>query len=296
MTIDIRDLLRGRSLAIVEQEDDEEPAAAPVISIDADVSRDAERDALLARLREAQDVDAEQAVLRDIRRHAEAIDGLARKCLREQVITILRDHGRLSPASIADAALGESAPPKTPSSIVRAIEPWDTAVDGAGLLDDLAVVYQRYVVLPAGAAYALALWTVHTYVYDRHMITPRLALTSPEKRCGKTILLSLLTEMCARPLSTANVTAAVIYRVIERDHPTLLIDEADTFLPKAEDIRGIVNAGHRRGGVVLRCEGDDHEPRAYDCYAPCGTRRDRPHPGHDHRSLHRHPDAPAHAG
>jgi hypothetical protein len=34
--------------------------------------------------------------------------------------------------------------------------------------------------------------------------------------------------------------------------PTLLIDEADTFLRDNEDLRGVLNSGHRHGGSVLR--------------------------------------------
>jgi hypothetical protein len=51
--------------------------------------------------------------------------------------------------------------------------------------------------------------------------------------------------------------------------PTLLLDEGDTFLPQNEELRGILNSGHRRGGAVLRIVGDDHEPRQFTTYAPC---------------------------
>ena len=34
-----------------------------------------------------------------------------------------------------------------------------------------------------------------------------------------------------------------------------------------ETLRGVLNAGHRKGGAVLRSVGDDFEPRAFTCYA-----------------------------
>src|SRR5438445_13870445 len=68
-------------------------------------------------------------------------------------------------------------------------EPWTDAVDGASLLDDLASFYTRYVVLPEGAADMLALWTLHTYAIDAFVITPRLAVVSPQQRCGNTTLM-----------------------------------------------------------------------------------------------------------
>src|SRR5262249_12851138 len=72
-----------------------------------------------------------------------------------------------------------------------------------------------------------------------------------------------------RPLSTASVTAAAIFRVVESHRPTLLIDEADTFLRDNDELRGMLNSGHRRGGSVLRIVGDDHAPRAFATYSAC---------------------------
>ena len=123
--------------------------------------------------------------------------------------------------------------------------------------------------MPDHAADAIALWTVHTYLIDCFDISPRLAITSPEKGCGKTGLLDVLGCLVARPLSTANITPASIFRIVEMSHPTLLMDEIDTFLPESEDLRGILNSGHRRGGSVIRLVGDDHEPRQFSTYGAC---------------------------
>src|SRR5262249_24451295 len=68
---------------------------------------------------------------------------------------------------------------------------------------------------------------------------------------------------------TANVTSSAIFRVVEAYRPTLLVDEADTFLSGNDELRGIINSGHRRGGSVLRIVGDDHEPRQFSTYSPC---------------------------
>jgi putative DNA primase/helicase len=67
----------------------------------------------------------------------------------------------------------------------------------------------------------------------------------------------------------SSVTAAVIYRVIEQRHPTLLIDEVDSFLSLHEEMRGILNSGHQRDGArVLRSVGDEHEPRDFSTWCP----------------------------
>jgi hypothetical protein len=64
-----------------------------------------------------------------------------------------------------------------------------------------------------------------------------------------------------KPLGVANISNAALFRTIELVQPTLLIDEADTFLRDNDDLRGALNAGHKRGGQVIRCVGDDADPR-----------------------------------
>jgi hypothetical protein len=160
------------------------------------------------------------------------------------------------------------APKQGRALTLPAPEPWPEPVDGAALLDRLAAFYARHVFLPAGAADAMAVWTVHTHCFALFRHSPRLAFTSPEKRCGKTTALDVTALVCWKPLPTANVTAAAVFRTIEAASPTLLIDEADTFLRDSEDLRGMLNAGHKRGGQVIRCVGDDAEPRAFAVFGP----------------------------
>jgi putative DNA primase/helicase len=149
-------------------------------------------------------------------------------------------------------------------------EPWLDPVDGADLLNRLSSAYTRYVVLPsAGCADALALWTVHTYLVDTMMLSPVLAITSPEKRCGKTTLMLLIGALARRPLLTSNVTAAALFRSIEKHKPTLLVDEADTLFEASPELRGIYNAGHIQStAFTMRCVGDDHEPRKFSTFCP----------------------------
>ncbi|MCC6673334.1 MAG: DUF3631 domain-containing protein [Planctomycetes bacterium] len=150
-------------------------------------------------------------------------------------------------------------------------DPWPEPVDGAVLLDRIAAVFARYCRLPAHGADALALWVVHTYALNAAEHTPRLVLTSPEKRSGKTRVLRVLGLLVHRPLTAENVSAAALYRMVERDRPTLLLDEADAWLVgrNADDsLRGLLNAGFEPGGAVIRCVGEDSEPAAFRVYAP----------------------------
>lgn len=148
-------------------------------------------------------------------------------------------------------------------------EQWLGEVDGAELLDALNSTFRRYLALTDGAAEALALWTIHAHAHASFMISPVLALTSPTPRCGKTTTLELLGALVPRPLHAANLTPAVVFRVVEAVRPTLLVDEADSFLGRNDELRGILNSGHRRGSAtVARVVGDENEVRMFSTWAP----------------------------
>ena len=147
-------------------------------------------------------------------------------------------------------------------------EPWPEPVDGAELLSEMAAAIRKHVVMADHCRDTTALWTLHTYLIDRFLVTPRLGIRSPTKRCGKTTLLDVLGRLVARPLPTTSVTSAAIFRVVERDQPTLLIDEADTFLYENDELRGVLN-GNRKGSRVLRTVGEDYEPRSFSTYSAC---------------------------
>lgn len=148
-------------------------------------------------------------------------------------------------------------------------EPWVSEVDGAELLGRIRSEVERYLVLPPHASTAIALWVLHTWCLDASFITPYLHVRSPAKRCGKTTLMILIREFVRRPLLASSASAAVIFRSIERFRPTLLLDEADTWLRGNEQLRGVLNGGHsRKTAGVLRSVGDDHEPHMFSTYCP----------------------------
>lgn len=152
-------------------------------------------------------------------------------------------------------------------------EAWPEPVNGADVLAEVADTFTRYVALPDGAADALALWTAHTHCFEAFQCSPRLNVNSPEKGCGKTTLRDVLASLVPRPLATENLSVAVLFRIVERSKPTLLADECDAWLRDNEELRGMLNAGHRRGGQALRCEGEGNEVRAFNVFGPavlCG--------------------------
>ena len=142
------------------------------------------------------------------------------------------------------------------------VEPWPGPVDGAALLDAIAELIRCYVDMPVTSADAVALWVVHASIHDRLEISTFLNITSATKRCGKSLLMEVLVALVCKPLAASGrITPAVLFRTIELYAPTLLLDEADTFLGDDQELRGIVNGSQRRDlAYVMRTVGDDYEP------------------------------------
>ena len=151
----------------------------------------------------------------------------------------------------AHAKPAPSAPPVIP----------DPDADGVALLDQVHAFLGRFVAYPSEETHiAHALWVVHTHLMDCWETTPRIAFLSPEPESGKTRALEISALLVAQPVMAINVSPAYIFRKVAADAPTILFDEADTVFGQktgnstsAEEVRGLLNAGHRRGAVAGRC-------------------------------------------
>ena len=132
--------------------------------------------------------------------------------------------------------------------------------NASAVLDAVHVFLGRFVVYPSEhARVAHCLWVAHTHLMEVWESTPRLAFLSPEPGSGKTRALELTETLVPRPIEAINVSSAYFFRKISDPNgmPTMLHDEIDTiFGAKAkehEEIRGVINAGHRRGASAGRC-------------------------------------------
>ncbi|MEU6340681.1 DUF3631 domain-containing protein [Streptomyces sp. NPDC046977] len=135
--------------------------------------------------------------------------------------------------------------------------------DGAALLSEVEAFHRRFNVFPLEAAYvAVVLWDAHAHLLDCFDATPRLAFLSPEPASGKSRALEIVETLVPYPMVAVNASASALFRAVSglSARPTILFDEIDTvFGPKAgenEQLRGFLNAGHRRSGVMYRCVGD----------------------------------------
>jgi Protein of unknown function (DUF3631) len=175
--------------------------------------------------------------------------------------------------AILDRLVGSTREASVPAGQGRPLdlhhpEPWPDPVDGATLLDAMAAAIRRHVVVGAAETDAVALRALAVHAFDAFSIFPRLFITAPEKGCGKSTLLDLLSRLVPRPLGASSITAAALFRTIEAARPTLLLDEADAYARDNEELRSVLDGGHSRKGFVIRCVGEDNEPRRFSVWAP----------------------------
>lgn len=173
--------------------------------------------------------------------------------------------------SVLDKAVKDSASNNSYShdDFFAAVEPHSEPVNGETLLNRIEAISTKFVICDQHTRTATTLWIVLTWLSEHVDCLPIANITAPEKNCGKTTLLSFIGKLAFQPLTTSNITSSALFRAIEKWQPTLLIDEADSFADEDEAIRGIINAGHTKDSAfVIRCSGDDHEPKRFSVWGP----------------------------
>jgi hypothetical protein len=140
------------------------------------------------------------------------------------------------------------------------------------LLDEICAFVRQYISFTSEAQPSvIALWIVHTWFIDCFEFTPYLHIFSPTRSCGKSHLLDCIAKLVRNVLSTVSLTVAALFRTIEQDQPTLLIDEVDNIFSKGnenEELRAILNAGFERGSTVRRCVGPNFDLKDFAVFCP----------------------------
>jgi putative DNA primase/helicase len=120
------------------------------------------------------------------------------------------------------------------------------------LLQEISAKISKYIVLRPGAVTATALWTMTAWAHEGATHSPILAAISVEPDSGKSTLLGVLRFLVTKPFVSVEPTGPSVYRTVDRERPTLIIDEADDLFYRKSDLRAIVNAG---GAVARRFPG-----------------------------------------
>lgn len=148
-------------------------------------------------------------------------------------------------------------------------DPYKAPVDLAQLLEEISSTIVRFVILDKVQADTAALWVVQTYLVELFDTSPLAIINAPERACAKTLFQNVLARMAFRPLSSSNATPSALFRSVELWRPTLFFDEADTFFKDNHELAGMINAGYKRDGFVLRSEvnGDSFMPVQFSVYS-----------------------------
>jgi hypothetical protein len=230
-------------------------------------------------LRSLEQAEDEDVVFGLLRGEAPPRSKIDRQQARGRLVEILERKfdqldSRTSAAKTADAWLSEGngdegSGLQGQEFVLEHTQPWGEPVDAADVLDEVAATFESYLYTTRENLTVLSLFTVYTHCFDVFGVSPILDVSSPTKRCGKSTAVVVLRHLCVKALLSGNITPAALFRSVEAWKPTLVIDEADTFLKMADELRGILNAGHTRDtAFTVRAEGDSNEPRMFSTWAP----------------------------
>ena len=135
------------------------------------------------------------------------------------------------------------------------VELWPDPVETQKLLQKISAKIRKYIVLRPEALIATALWTMTAWAHEGATHSPILAAISVEPDSGKSTLLGVLRFLVPKPFVSVEPTGPSVYRTVDREHPTLIIDEADDLFYRKSDLRAIVNAGWCCGMRLFRGRG-----------------------------------------
>jgi hypothetical protein len=150
--------------------------------------------------------------------------------------------------------LGRQQPAQPRNAVVPRPGP---TVSLADLLAKVEKLLNRYVALPSThEVVVVTLWVLHTWFFEAAETTPYLNISSATPQSGKTRLFEVLELLVRKPFKVVNFTEAVLFRYIDAETPTALLDEIDQVFGKERTaisgILAVLNSGYRTGGWVPR--------------------------------------------
>jgi Protein of unknown function (DUF3631) len=131
-------------------------------------------------------------------------------------------------------------------------------------------VLQGYTDVQPHEYVGITLWVAYTHVFGRFQISPRLALLSPVRGCGKSNTLSLIEKLAPNATKHDHISAPALFRLIEQDASVMLLDEGDNLGLKIDRVmRSVLNSGHLRGGGITRVIRG--QPTTFSTFAPAAV-------------------------
>jgi len=136
------------------------------------------------------------------------------------------------------------------------VVPWPEAVNLNTLLNDIHKHRRRYVIIhDEHGAVATTLWTAHSWIHNEVAThSPPLLITSAddEGNAAKTLLCKYLQYQTPRGKVVGELSGASFFHLIDRIHPTLIIDNAENLFKRRKDLIELLNNSWTRGVPVPR--------------------------------------------
>jgi len=148
------------------------------------------------------------------------------------------------------------------------VKPADDPVDAVQLFAETEARILQHVVMPKDYAFVAALWIGQSWIHNHATYSPILGVTSAERDSGKSTLMGVIAFLVRRSLLSVGVSAAALYRSIEKWNPTFVVDGADDAFVDNPDLRQVINSGWTRGQGVMRCDPDTNEPKRFPTFCP----------------------------
>ncbi len=153
--------------------------------------------------------------------------------------------------------------------------PWPEPVDGVQLFRDGLKEIHRHLIVSEHGAVAMVGWGIQSWCPERFAHAALLVFDAPEHACGKSLGLDLMARLVRKPRELSGITEAAMFRIIETDRPTLMLDEVDMYIERNDGLVAVLNSGHAADGAVTRLEkvGDAYVPRdfrTFGCKALAG--------------------------
>jgi hypothetical protein len=141
---------------------------------------------------------------------------------------------------------------ETPSATWH-VEPWPEPVETAALLRDVIGKIDQHFAARPHEVLTVGLWTMMAWVHEiAATYSPFLVATSAEPDSGKTTMLGTVSFLTPKPFSAVEVTGPNIYRFVDREKPTFILDEADDLFKRKTDVQHIFNSSWTRGTKIPR--------------------------------------------
>lgn len=148
-------------------------------------------------------------------------------------------------------------------------------VNASDVFHQVLNLYKEFIEFPDSRLYYYhTLWTIGTYFHHLFSTYPYLYVGGI-KRSGKSKTLRLHFCLDFNAVFSGNMSSSSIYRLIQNNRATLLIDETEKLAnPKrAVEFRSILLSGYQKGAAVFRVEKtrkDRLEPETFEVYSPKG--------------------------